>query len=115
MHDKVFAKQIKSAIDQKLSGMQKNTRISAVNARLSPLSHVKPDSLKGAFLLEVKDSKLEGISLNVQMSEVKVECSSCGYKFLITNPVFSCSKCNNKDLRIKQAPEFFIESIEIEE
>lgn len=114
MHDKVFAKEIKAAVNQKLNSLGQNIKITAINVRLSPFSHVKPETLKQAFILEVEGSGLENIPLNVLASEVDIECSSCANKFSISSPVFSCPKCNSQNLKINQKREFFVESIETE-
>ena len=114
MHDKVFAKEIKTIVNKKLDSLDKDTHISAINVRLSPFSHVRPETLKEAFVLEVTGSGLENIPLNIQIAEIGVECGSCGKKFLVAGPVLSCPECKGTDLRIKQGPEFFVESIETE-
>ena len=114
MHDKVFAKEIKTTIDKKLDSLDKGVRITTINVRLSPFSHVRPETLKEAFALEVEGSGFENILLNVRTSEVEVECGSCNKKFSATSPIFSCSECNSEDLKINQVPEFFVESIETE-
>lgn len=114
MHDKVFAKEIKSAVEEKLKSLGKDMHVSVINVRLSPFSHVKSDSLKQAFLIEAEGSELKNIPLNVLPSEVEIECNSCTNKFSITSPIFSCPKCRGADLKIKQGLEFFVESIETE-
>jgi len=114
MHDKVFVKEIKTILSQRLGSLSESGRITAVNVRLSPFSHVSPKTLKEAFALEVAGSNFENLTLNVQMSRVEVECGSCGEKFSVAYPVFSCSQCDSSDLKIKQGPEFFVESVETE-
>jgi len=115
MHDKMFAKEIKTTVEKKLDSLKKGMRITAINVRLSPFSHVRPETLKEAFVLEVTGSGLENIPLNVGIAEIEVECGSCGKEFLVTGPVLSCPECKGEDLRIKQGPEFFVESIETED
>lgn len=114
MHDSVFAHQIKTVVNDKLKGLPTGTSIVAINVALSPLSHVKPETLKEAFAQIVKRSRLENIPLNITMGEIKVECRSCGKAFRVTDPIFSCPDCKSADLYLEYGPEFFVESIKIE-
>jgi hydrogenase nickel incorporation protein HypA/HybF len=114
MHDKVFAKEIKNIVTKKLDSLERPVRINAIHVRLSPLSHVKPETLREAFFLEVNGSKLEGIPLKINLAKIGIKCGSCGKEFLVANPIFSCPACEGQNLQLKQGPEFFVESIEIE-
>lgn len=115
MHDTVFAREIKTLVNKKIDELKKKTKLIAINVKLSPFSHVKPETLKEAFALEVRGTRLEEIPLVVKMSEIEIECNLCGKKFFITKPIFSCPQCNSAKLQIKQVPEYFVESIETEE
>ena len=115
MHETVFSREIIRVINDKLEGLDSGSKIHCVNIRLSPLSHVRPKTLKAAFLQMVKASNLEDISLDIKPSEVELECKSCGKRFKIFKPVFACPHCRSKDFDIKEEQEFFIESIEIEQ
>ncbi len=113
MHETVFSKEIIRVLNQKLKSLNVSSKITCVNVRLSPLSHVKPETLRLAFLQMVKASSLEDISLNINSSEVELECKSCARRFLVKEPLFVCTHCKGRDFHIKQEHEFFVESIEI--
>ena len=114
MHETIFSEEIIRVINEKKRSLDVNSKISCVNVRLSPLSHVRPKTLESTFLQMVKESNTEGVSLNIKSSKVELECKSCGRKFLVEEPVFICPHCDNKDFNIKEAKEFFIESVEVE-
>ena len=114
MHDKIFAQEIKNIVVNKLENLNGEANLVAINIRLSPFSHVKAQSLKEAFALEVEYSKLKNAILNIGMAEVEVECGSCSKRFIVANPTFSCLDCGSTDLHIKQGREFYVESIEVE-
>jgi hydrogenase nickel incorporation protein HypA/HybF len=115
MHETVFSKEIIRVIRDKLRDLDNNSKISCVNVRLSPLSHVRPEALKSAFLQVASQQDLLGkITLNIEPSEVKLQCRSCGRESLVKQPVIICPDCNSEDFDIKQGKEFFIESVEIE-
>ena len=114
MHDRVFAREIKTVVNNKLNSLSKGANLIAINVKLSPLSHVKPEGLREAFALMVKGSRLEGIPLNIDMSTIEVKCHSCSKIFLVSGPTISCPGCNCRDLEVKYGPEFFVESIKID-
>jgi len=115
MHDKRFTEEIRTTLIKKTVNLKEGSKVVAVNVKLSPFSHVKNDSLQEAFNITMKGSGFEDVTLNVKNIEVNVECKSCKAVFLINEPVFSCEECGSEDIDIKEIPEFFIESIEIEE
>ena len=115
MHDKVFAREIKTIVTQKLDSLKEGKRITAINVRLSPLSHVKPETLRQAFLLESEGTNLGDTPLRVLSSEIEIECKNCTNKFFTSSPVLSCPKCKSQDLEVKQGKEFFVESVETED
>ena len=114
MHETVFSKEIIRVLNHKLKSLNDNSKITCVNVRLSPLSHVRPKTLNAAFLQMIGSSNLEDILLNIKSSEVELECKSCGRKFEIFKPIFVCPNCKSKDFNIKEEHEFFVESVEIE-
>ena len=115
MHDKKFAQEIKKVVIDKLKDLDKQVNLVAINIRLSPFSHVRAESLKEAFTLEVEYSEIKNAILNINMGEVEVECGFCGGRFIATNPTFTCLDCGSTDLHIRQGPEFYVESIEVED
>lgn len=114
MHETIFSKEIIRVIKDKLKDLDNNSKIACVNVRLSPLSHVSPQTLKSAFLQVASVDGLGSISLNVKSSAVELECKSCSRKFLVKEPFFICTHCNSKDFNVKEEREFFVESVEIE-
>lgn len=113
MHDLTYAKEIIAAITEKMKTLDQNTKISAINAAVSPLSHVKPETLKETFAALVKGTPLEKIALNVKPLKLDMKCASCQEDFAVDKPTFLCPKCHSKDLTIVHSKEFLIESIEV--
>ena len=114
MHETVFSNEIIRVVNEKAKSLDVNSKINCINVRLSPLSHVSPDTLKAAFLQMAGLSNLKDISLNVKPSEVKLQCKSCGRRFKALESVFSCPYCKDSNFDIEEEQEFFIESIEVE-
>lgn len=114
MHDTAFSKEIIRVIMNKLKELDDNSKISCVNVRLSPLSHVRPATLKETFLQLAQSHNLEDVTLKVRLSKIELRCKSCGKIFLSSEPVFVCPCCKQKEFNINEGPEFFVESLEIE-
>ncbi len=113
MHDKVFAREIIEVIAGKLAELGKEGEMVCANVRLSPFSHVKPQTLREAFSLQAQTSGLKKASLNINLIEIEVKCRSCGRRFLLTSPLLCCRECQSTDLEVTPGPEFFVESLEI--
>ena len=112
MHDLTYAKEIITAVTDKMKTLDRNTVITAINTAVSPLSHVKPETLKETFAALVKGTPLEHLTLNVKPLKLGMKCASCKEDFSVDRPTFLCPKCHSKDLTIVHSSEFLIESIE---
>lgn len=111
----MFTKEIICALKDKQSDIAKGAVITAVNASLSLLSHVKPETLIETFKTMVKGTEFEKIVLNITVLKLGIKCRSCKYGFLVDRPLMRCSVCNSTDMDIIYSREFLVESIEISE
>jgi len=115
MHDLTYAKEIVAAVTEKMRTLGRDAKISAVNTAISPLSHVKSETLKETFAALVKGTPLEQLTLNVKTLQLDMKCSSCQAGFSVDKPTFLCPKCHGSSLTITHRREFEIESLEIGE
>jgi hydrogenase nickel incorporation protein HypA/HybF len=114
MHDLMFTKEILSALNDKINTIPKGSKIVAVNAALSPLSHVKPETLTETFKTMTKGTKFENVAINIKTLQLEIKCRSCKHTFAVDKPTTKCIKCNDSDLDIVYNKEFLVDSIEIE-
>ena len=114
MHDLTFTKEILSALNDRLNTIPKGSRIVAVNASLSPLSHVKPETLTETFKAMTNGTEFKDVTLNIKVLQLEIKCRSCKHNFRVDRPTTSCIKCNDSDLDIVFNKEFLVDSIEIE-
>ena len=115
MHDLAFTKEIISALNTRKNSLPNGFRITSVNAALSPLSHVKPETLTETFRAMTKGTKLDKVGLNIKALKIELTCRACKHTFLIDKPTIRCVKCNDSDLDMVYSKEFLIESIKVEE
>jgi len=115
MHDLMFTKEILSALNDKLITIPKGSKIAAVNAALSPLSHVKPETLTETFKAMIRGTKFENTALNIKALQLEIRCRACKHSFFIDKPTTRCVKCDDSDLDIIYNREFLVNSIQVEE
>lgn len=113
MHDISFCKEILSALDNKSKDLEAGSAITAVNASLSPLSHVKPETLRETFKAMAKDTPYAGIDLTISTLKLGLKCASCNKDFGVDKPTFECPECHGRDLQIVNQAEFSVDSIEV--
>lgn len=112
MHETRFVNEIFAVLKRKLPEDMASGRIS-VNVRLSPFSHVAPETLRESFNVLVQGEKFKAVSLNILPLELPLECKNCKRSTHITKKVFECPFCGSADIDIKMGKEFFVESIEV--
>ncbi len=112
MHDLMFSKEIIAAISNKAETLGKDEEVTSVNVRLSPLSHVKADTLNDTFSLMIKETPYSKVRLVIDRLGLDIRCRSCNNVFTVDEPTFECPKCLNKDIDIVHNKEFVVESVE---
>lgn len=113
MHETRFVNEIFAVLKEKLDKNARPGKI-AVNVRLSPFSHVSPETLHESFKVLAQGNEFKGVSLNILPLELKMECKSCKRKETITKKIFECPFCGSADIYIPMDKEFFVESLEVE-
>ena len=111
MHDTVFSKEIVRALEEKERSLKPGEVIKKAIVDLSPLSHVKSDTLKETFALMVKGTRFAEVALEIKTLGLKVICGSCGKEFSVMKPTFACTDCAGP-IDIKENKEFAVKSIE---
>jgi hydrogenase nickel incorporation protein HypA/HybF len=106
----MFTKEILAAIKKKLSSEPIDTQIKAVSASLSPLSHVRPDTLAVTFNTMIKGTEFERIKLNLKILPLEIKCRACNHRTSIDKPIDACPKCHSSDLDILHSKEFAVDS-----
>lgn len=114
MHDLMYSREIITVLKDKLRTLDKKAKITSINVVLSPLSHVKAETLVETFKATAAGTGLEKIALNIRPLELAMKCASCGAIFTIDKPAFSCRKCDSRDINLADSKEFAIESITTE-
>jgi len=113
MHETRFVNEIFAVLNQKIGKNAVSGQI-AVNARLSPFSHVTPEGLRGSFKELSKAEGFKNVRLKILPLEILLECKNCNRISRIAKRIFACPFCNSMDINIQMDKEFFVESVEIQ-
>lgn len=113
MHDVVFSQDILRALRERARTLGPGEKIARAVVVLSPLSHVKPETLLETFALTAKGSGFEDVALEVKRLGLHMKCEDCSAEFSVIEPTFSCLSCGSSSLIITNNEEFKVESIEI--
>lgn len=112
MHDLKYANQILTAL--KSNTAAKNTSADvAVNVRLSPFSHVRPEGLRETFKLLAENEGYGHVRLSISTLDFKMNCKECGKVSQHAEPVFECPHCKGCDFEIEKGDEFCMDNIEV--
>lgn len=86
-----------------------------VNVRLSPFSHVSPETLRESFGALAGSERYGSVSIRVHPLGIQFACGSCKNTGTFTEKRFECPFCGSPDLDVRIDREFFVESVETEE
>jgi len=115
LHEMGIAMQIVEIATASIPADMDNVRVERVNLKVGKLAAVVPDSLRFCFDIVAKDTLLKGAKLVIKEIDVVARCNDCQTKWTITEPAFSCKKCNSGSIEILSGRELDIDSIEIAE
>lgn len=115
LHEMGIALEIVEIATASIPADMKNVRVERINLKVGKLAAVVPDSLHFCFDIVAKDTPLKGAKLVINEIDVVARCNDCHTQWTVTEPVFSCKKCNSGSVEILSGRELDIDSIEIAE
>jgi hydrogenase nickel incorporation protein HypA/HybF len=113
MHEMGIALQIVEIATASIPADMGPARVERVNLKIGRLAAVVPDSLRFCFEIVTRDTPLSGAELSIEESPVVARCKSCGLRWTIDEPVFTCRACGGGELEILSGRELDIVSIEV--
>jgi hydrogenase nickel incorporation protein HypA/HybF len=113
MHEMSIAQNIIEALSEQVKEINYN-KIKNVKIKIGELTAVDSNSLKFSFDIITKDTKFEGVNLEIETVQLKALCNICNFESPIENFFFICSNCNSTDIKVLQGDELNLSEIEIE-
>jgi len=91
------------------------SKVEEVGLRIGSLSGVMPDALDFAFGIAVRDTRLDGSSLKMEIVPATGICSDCGEKCSFEMTPFACPACGSFNIELEGGYELDISYIKIED
>lgn len=113
MHETRFINEIFIALKQKLKKDALSGQV-VVNVRLSPYSHVAPESLQESFKALIQGKEFKNARLKILPLEILLDCKECMRSTRICQRVYGCPFCNSANVNLQLDREFYVESLEYE-
>ncbi len=113
MHEMGIAAQVVEIVEASIPEEIQNAKVERVNLDIGRLAAVVPESLRFCFNIMIENTRLAGAELHIREIPVKALCKDCEHKWIIDDPVFTCTQCNSGALDILSGRELDICSIEI--
>ena len=115
MHEMGIAMQIVEIALASIPADLQDVNVAKVNLKVGKLSAVVPDSLRFCFEIAAQDTPLSNADLNIEEVPVVIHCRDCNLQWTISEPAFTCRKCNSGSITVVSGRELDIESIEIDD
>ena len=90
-------------------------KLNKVRVIVGRLHQIIPDYLVSAYAILIKDSVLEGSTMEVTIKPVTCKCNLCGWEGQIEFPLFQCLSCQAMDVDVMSGKELYLDQLEIEE
>lgn len=113
MHELSLAQ---SMVSELVDYIKKNSvkKVHAITIVIGKLSGAEKEPFEFAFPIAAEGTLLESALLNVEVQKAVILCNDCGVKTTLDIPLFRCSSCSSKNIKLINGKEFLIKSMEIE-
>ncbi len=89
-------------------------RVLRVGVRVGEISGVNADSLEFCFGMTVKDTELDGATLDLERVGVRYRCDACAEEFAAENFTVACPACASGNTRLVAGDELALSYLELE-
>lgn len=113
MHEMSIAMSIVDAVEER-ARQERAEKITALELDIGKLSGVEVDSLRFCFSAAVKNSMLDGASLDIRVIQPEGRCSDCGESFPVDFHYAKCVSCGSFRVDLVAGRELTIRSITLE-
>jgi hydrogenase nickel incorporation protein HypA/HybF len=96
MHELSIANAILDAVREERARLN-GARVIKVGVRVGALAGVDPEALSFGFEVMVKDTDLEPLTLEIESTSRRQECSHCGHVFTVVDYQVNCPACGSTE------------------
>jgi hydrogenase nickel incorporation protein HypA/HybF len=114
MHELSIANSILEAVRKERERLN-GARVIKVGVRIGELAGVDPEALSFGFEVLVKDTELDPLTLEIESTSRRHECSHCRHVFTVVDYQVDCPDCGSADTRCIGGDELELAYLEVEE
>jgi hydrogenase nickel incorporation protein HypA/HybF len=89
-------------------------RVLRVGVRVGEVSGVSADALDFCFGMTVKDTELDGATLDLERVGVRYRCGACSEEFPAKDFTVACPACASQETRLVAGDELAVSYLELE-
>lgn len=114
MHEMGIANSILDAV-RKEGARYPGSQPRKVGVRIGELAAVDPDALRFCFEVLIKETELEGLTLDLEICPRLHQCLNCSAEFPVRDYEFECPHCGSLKSKCVSGDELQLSYLEIEE
>jgi hydrogenase nickel incorporation protein HypA/HybF len=114
MHELSLAQSIIEIIEHEMKS-RPGSRAEAVGLRIGALAAVDAEALRFGFEASIKDTPLDGMRLDINITEAERQCLMCDHRYKLTALDTPCPQCGSNDAIPLGGDELDIEYLEVED
>ena len=112
MHELAICQALVSQVEA--IAAQRTALVRQVRVGIGPLSGIEPQLLESAYPLACAGTRAEGSQLEIQKTEVRVRCRSCGAETAAPPNRLVCGVCGDWHTELLAGDDLFLLSVELE-
>ncbi len=114
MHEIGIASQILQEVEVQ-AARRSEVRVTGVGLRIGELSNIDRDALAFAFDALTRDTRWEGLKVEMEWFPRRQKCLNCGHEFQVENLQLDCPVCHSVATSCVSGTELDIAYLEVEE
>jgi hydrogenase nickel incorporation protein HypA/HybF len=114
MHELSLAQSILEIVETETKS-RPHARAIAVGVRIGALAAVDADALRFGFEASIKDTEMEGLRLEIRITEAERQCLMCDHRYKMLTLESACPECGSQDAIPMGGDELDIEYLEVDD
>ena len=115
MHETSIINGIMRTLKQEFDA-EKLDKLTGVFVKVGILSNIEPRLLMNAYeASHMTNPSFQNVKLNIEMTELKIQCESCDHITEVKNYRFLCDNCQKPSKNVIQGEEMLIHKVEFDD
>ena len=115
MHETSIISGIMRTLEQEFDA-EKLNKMTGIYVKVGILSNIEPRLLMNAYeASHMTNASYRNVKLNIEMTELKIQCESCDHITDVKNYSFLCDNCQKPSKNVIQGEEMLIHKVEFDD